>query len=60
MAGRKLFFSLSKMYVFYFIIDTRVLKWAHGEPITPFALHPALSGVTRGTLEAACGVVRQE
>ncbi len=32
--------------------DTRALKWARGEPKTHFPLHPALSGVARGTLEA--------
>ncbi len=53
-----------KMYVFYFLCplsqrsDTRALKWSRGEPKTHFPLHPALSRVARGTLEAACGVVR--
>ncbi len=39
------------MYVFYFV--------RYKEPKTHFPLHPALSGVARGTLEATYGVVRQ-
>ncbi len=41
-------------------LDARALKWARWEPITQFPLHPALSGLTRGTLETAYGVVWQQ
>ncbi len=39
-------------------LDTWTLYLAREEPKTHFPLHPALSGVARGTLEAACGVVQ--
>ncbi len=52
MVGRKIFLlSFLKMHAFYF--------FHYEEPKTRFHLHPALSGVARGTLDTACGVVQR-
>ncbi len=64
MVGRRRFLlSFLKCMCFIFsvitVVGRRALKRACGEPITHFPLHPALSGVARDTLEAACGVVQQ-